>query len=418
MVNWFLHSGLVYRDNQLRKEALLIVDGKVVAFGKEAQELRGNFSEEISDFNASNCVISRGFIDLHVHLREPGFENKETIMTGSQAAAAGGFTSIYAMPNTNPTIDNIERLQHFNQLVADSGQVKVKPIGALTKNRAGTELYDYNPLVKAGIKFFSDDGDPIESDLVLTAMENLARLDGVLINHLEDKSLTRAGLFHEALPPESEYKMLERDLEWVAKTNCRYHAAHLSCAESVRLIAQAKKQGLPVTAEVTPHQLVLTHQDIKFPEGHFQMKPPLRTPADRLALIEGVNSGVIDIIATDHAPHGTEKQDGLTKNSPFGVTGLETAFPVLYTKLVLAGEMSLAKLLEALTIAPAKITNESLGLRQGELADLVVVNLEQTRTVDPNKFFSKGTNSPFNGQEFQGWPVLTLVNGYACYQAQ
>lgn len=417
MKNWFLHNGFIYKNQQIARGDILVMDGKVVAFGSEATALRKTQSNPINDFVADNCVISRGLIDLHVHLREPGFESKENIATGTKAAAAGGFTSIYSMPNTNPTIDSLARLKSFEQLVAQNAHVKVRPIAALTKDRSGQQLYDYLPLVKAGIKFFSDDGDPIGNDLVLDAMKKLAACNGVLINHLEEKSLVGTGYFYEDIPPESEYLMLQRDLEWVAETNCRYHAAHLSCAESVDLIAKAKSQGLPVTAEVTPHQLTLTFEDINFPEGNFQMKPPLRTQKDRLALVEGLRNGTIDIIATDHAPHGIEKEEGLKPLLPFGVTGLETAFAVLYTELVLTGQVTLERLLEALTTAPAKISGESSDLTEGCDADLVVIDLKQVRTVNPARFFSKGTNSPYIGKAFCGWPVLTLVNGEPIYPA-
>lgn len=416
MRNWFLHNGFVYQNQQIVQGDVLVLDGKVVALGSEATALRKTYANSIYDFAADNCIISRGLIDLHVHLREPGFETKENIATGTKAAAAGGFTSIYAMPNTDPTMDSLERLKRFEQLVAQDAHVKVRPIAALTMDRAGQQLYDYSSLVKAGVRFFSDDGDPIGKSLVQAAMEKLVACDGVLINHLEDKALVGTGYFHEDIPPESEYLMLKRDLELVAQTKCRYHAAHLSCAESVTLIAEAKKQGLPVTAEVTPHQLTLTFEDIDFPEGNFQMKPPLRTQEDRLALIEGVRNGTIDIIATDHAPHGTEKEGGLKPGLPFGVTGLETAFAVLYTELVLTRQLPLERLIEALTTSPAKITGEFSDLIEGCDADLAIIDLKQVRTVNPKKFFSMGTNSPFIGKYFCGWPVLTLVNGKEKYR--
>lgn len=415
MKNWFLHNGLVYREGKLSTEDLLIIDGKIKAFGEEATQLRAEFLGAIQDIDASDMLVSRGFIDLHVHLREPGGESKETIATGTQAAAAGGYTCIYAMPNTTPALDSLKALENFQRLVKDNAKIKVRPVAALTIDRQNQSLVDYQGLIQAGVKFFSDDGDPISASLVGQAMEQLVGLQGILVNHLEDKSLVKEGFFYESIPAESEYTMLERDLEFVAQTKCSYHAAHLSCAESVALIVEAKANGLPVTAEVTPHHLVLTYEDITSPAGHYQMKPPLRSQADRAALIEGLRSGVIDVIATDHAPHGREKENELKSGAPFGVTGLETAFPVLYSKLVKTGQLELEQLLYCLTIAPAKISGEPLGLAEGTDADLVLIDLNKARTVEQEMFFSKGTNSPFIGQVLQGWPVLTLVDGEERY---
>jgi dihydroorotase len=350
-------------------------------------------------------------------LREPGFESKETIETGTKAAAAGGFTTVYAMPNTEPPLDSVERLFELKERIRQSAFVGVEPIAAVTKGRAGGEISDLAGLVHHGVRLFSDDGDPVESGIIKGVMEQLASINGVLVNHLEEKSLLRSGLFWDAVPPESEYIMLERDLTLVAETNCRYHAAHLSCARSVELIGKAKQEGLPVTAEVTPHHLTLTKDDIAFPEGNYQMKPPLRTEADRLALIEGLRTGVIDAVATDHAPHGREKDGVIYPDSPFGVTGLETAFPVLYSNLVLTGRLQLERLLAALTTGPGKVAGQSGELKIGEVGDIVVLDLECRRTVEADKFFSRGTNSPYIGQKFRGWPVLTLVNGVAKYSA-
>lgn len=417
MRNWFLHSGLVYRDGALHSEDILVIDGKIVAFGEQAASQKANFSGQLQEIDVSDMLISRGFIDLHVHLREPGGEVKETIATGTKAAAAGGFTSVFAMPNTNPVLDSIDTLNNFQELVEKNAVIKVEPIAALTLGRKNQQLVDFSQLTQAGVKFFTDDGDPICDALVEEAMIQLAKIGGALVNHLEDPAYVGEGFFHQAIPAESEYLMLERDLQLVEKTKCPYHAAHLSCAQSVELIAEAKAKGLPVTAEVTPHHLLLTYEDISFPEGHFQMKPPLRSPEDRYALIEGLRTGIIDIIATDHAPHGKEKEKGLFFNSPFGVTGLETAFPALYTYLVKTDVIKLEQLLDAFTVAPAQISGQATSLRENMTADLVVIDLLQQRSVKQSSFFSKGTNSPFIGHLLEGWPVLTLVNGevrYAC----
>jgi dihydroorotase len=415
--NWYLHDGLVYRNYKLRQEDILVINGKIAAFGDKAKAGFLERSASITAFNASGYVICRGFLDLHVHLREPGFAEKETIATGTKAAAAGGFTAVCAMPNTNPSLDSPDKLIDFKPRLRKDARVKVIPIAAITKGRAGAELTDFDALIGSGITLFSDDGDPVPTSLLRQAMEKLANSGGVLINHLEEKSLVKPGLFADAIPPQSEYLMLERDLEMAAKTGCRYHAAHLSCAESVELIAAAKRSGLPVTAEVTPHHLTLTINDIGEPQGDFQMKPPLRTEADRSALIEGLRRGVIDAVATDHAPHGREKEQRIGLDSPFGVTGLETAFPALYSNLVLTGMLELEQLLQALTFGPGRVVNQDCDLIPGGAADLVVIDLARQKTVERGHFYSKGTNSPFVGRRLQGWPVLTLVDGEERFNA-
>ena len=418
MGNWYLPNGLVYREGYLKPESVLILDGNVVAFGNKADELRSDFVGEIKDFDAKNTIVSRGFVDLHAHLREPGFETKETILTGTQAAAMGGFTNICAMPNTNPPLDKVERLINLHKRISQTAQVRVHPIATLTMGRLGQSTVNYKEFTEKGILLFSDDGDSLEQHIAEKVFREVQKVGGLLINHLEDKSLIREGFFYEQIPPESEYLMLKRDLKLVRETGCRYHAAHLSCAEAVELIAQAKAQGLPVTAEVTPHHLTLTYADIREPKGHFQMKPPLRTERDREALVDGLRTGVIDCVATDHAPHGREKEQGLYEGSPFGVTGLETAFSVLYTNLVLTKQLSLEHLLTSLTSAPAQLLGVTSELTLGAEADLVVLDLNRTKTVGAGGFKSKGTNSPYTGQVLHGWPVLTLVDGEECYSCK
>lgn len=417
MGNWYLPNGLVYREGQLKSESVLILDGLVMAFGREADELRNAFEGSIKDCDAQNKIVTRGFIDLHVHLREPGFETKETILTGTQAAAAGGFTDVCAMPNTDPPLDTVERLNDLQERIAKNAQVKVHPIATLTRGRLGQSMVNYKEFRERGILFFSDDGNPLEQYIAKEVFLEVQKVGGIVINHLEDKSLIQEGFFYKHIPPESEYLMLERDLIYARGTGCRYHAAHLSCAESVELVAQAKTQGLSVTAEVTPHHLTLISKDIREPKGHFQMKPPLRTERDRESLIDGLRTGVIACVATDHAPHGREKEQGLYEGSPFGVTGLETAFPILYTNLVLTQQLSLERLLASLTSSPAQLLGVTPELTLGAKADLVVLDLNLAKTVGAQGFKSKGTNSPYTGQVLQGWPVLTLVDGeerYSC----
>lgn len=417
-MDWYLHNGVVYHSNFLLKESVLIRSGRIVALGAEADQKRQSYAGPIRDMDLQGKLVSRGFIDFHTHLREPGYETKETIATGTKAAAAGGFTNVCPMPNTNPPLDTVRRLSDFEERISQSAKVHIHPIATLTRNRKGQETVDYKDFKERGVFLFSDDGDPLKEHIAGEVFLGVQKVGGILINHLEDKALIEEGFFYTQIPAESEYLMLERDLEFVRRTGCRYHAAHLSCLESVDLIAEAKFRGLPVTAEVTPHHLTLTYDDIREPQGHFQMKPPLRSKRDLQALIDGLRSGVIDMIATDHAPHGTEKEGGLFLCSPFGVTALETTFPILYTELVLKGKLSLERLLEALTIAPAKLLELTGSIEKDASADLVVLDLERSQVVDKSRFKSKGTNSPYIGETLRGWPVLTLVAGEARYSCE
>jgi dihydroorotase len=411
MANWYLHDGLVYRNQAMKQESVLVLDGLIVAFGNDADLARRTFQGPMRDFDAGGQIIAPGFIDLHTHLREPGFGSKETLASGTMAAVAGGFTTVCPMPNTNPALDSLAALDDLEERIHKTACCKIRPIAALTKGRLGKKTVDYQDFAARGIILFSDDGDPLNENIAQEVFLGVKGVGGVLINHLEDKTLIREGFFYEQIPPESEYLMLKRDLDLVRKTGCRYHVAHVSAWQTVELIAKAKEEGIPVTAEVTPHHLTLTHKDVKEPRGHFQMKPPLRTEKDRQLLAKALQSGVIDIIATDHAPHGREKENGLFDGSPFGVTALETAFCALYTKLVLTGEMTLEQVLHSLTEAPASILGINAGLKVGRSADLVVLDLAQEKLVTKDQFRSKGTNSPYIGQTLQGWPSLTLIDG-------
>lgn len=416
MKNWYLHNGLVYRNKRIKKESILIEAGRITALGPEADERRASLGDAINDLDLQDQLISRGFIDFHVHLREPGFEHKETIATGTSAAAAGGFTTVCPMPNTNPSLDSMERLRDLEKQIHKTAEVQVVPIAALTHGRKGQTPVDFKSFQHRGVLLFSDDGDPLEEHIAEEVFLGVKAVDGVLINHLEDKALVGEGFFYDQIPSKSEYLMLKRDLELVRRTRCRYHAAHLSCKESVDLIRRAKEEGLPVTAEVTPHHLTFSYLDIQEPKGHFQMKPPLRSEEDRQALLEGLKTGVIDLVATDHAPHGAEKEGGLFPGSPFGVTGLETAFPALYSYLVVAGDLSLERLLESLTVAPARLLGLAEELALGAPADLVILDLQREKTVTKEDFKSKGSNSAYLGDTLKGWPTLTLVAGEVKYR--
>ncbi len=404
MNSWFLHNALIFRHGQLRAGSILIEDGRITEFSPV------DVPPSIRKVDLQGRLVSRGFVDLHTHLREPGGSSKETLQTAAAAAARGGFTTVTAMPNTTPTMDCNQSVEALRRTVSELG-VKVEIAGAATVGRQGKEPVFLPALKEAGVWMVTDDGDPIEAGVMPVLLRAAAEQGMVVANHLEDPSLHGSGAFAPDMPPESEWGMLQRDLEWVKQTGCRYHAQHLSCAESVALVAEAKEQGLPVTCEVTPHHLALDTGHIGAPMGHYQMKPPLRTSADRRALVEGLATGVIDCVATDHAPHGVEKEGHWEPGMPFGVTGLETAFPVLFTELVLPGWLTLERLLQSLTEEPARIADIEPQLAVGQPADVVVIDLHGEQTVRTEDFASLGTNNPFVGRVLKGWPVLTLVDG-------
>lgn len=406
MDNWFLRRGRILEGTGFVERDLVISGGMITALG---ENLRA--SEDAIVYDAKGRLISPGFIDLHVHLREPGFPDKETIRTGTLAAARGGFTTLCAMPNTSPALDSKETIEDFQKRCEKEAKVQVLTIGALSKNRGGVHLVDFSSLHALGVRLFSDDGDGLSDLLAKEAMLGIYKVGGVLINHLEEKSLVKEGFFHDSIPKESETKMLVRDLKLVKETGCAYHAAHLSCKESVDLIRRAKKEGLPVTAEVTPHHLVLTYQDIKSPKENYVMKPPLRGEQDKEALLQGLLDGTIDCVATDHAPHGRSKSHPW----PFGIIGLETAFALLYTKLVLTKKMGLPRLLESLTTSPARILQSTASLAVGQAAHVTVLDLERKEIQTSTTLLSKGKNSPFLGEELWGHPVLTLQQGRLVY---
>jgi len=362
-------------------------------------------------------------IDVHVHLREPGFERKETIETGSKAAVRGGFTTVAAMPNTNPVIDQPDLVEYIAMKSRQYGFAKVLPIGAITIGQKGQELADLEGMQKQGAIGFSDDGKGVASTTMMQqAMERAKEINAPILAHCEDTELAKGGVIHEGktsqqlgvpgIPAESEFLQLERDLILAELTGVHYHLCHISSHRSVDLVRQAKARGVKVTAEVTPHHLTLMEEDVKEPYSQYKMNPPLRTEADKQALIEGFMDGTIDMIATDHAPHTEDEKGKGLLGSPFGIVGLETAFPVLYTQLVKTGMITLERLLDSLTVQPATLLKiESGEIEIGKTADLTIIDLETKKKVNPNTFASKGKNTPFTGLELQGWPVLTIVDG-------
>ena len=378
--------------------------------------LIGN-SVEVSadtDFSNPNIFVFPGFVDVHVHLREPGFSYKETVSAGTLAASAGGFCAVCTMPNLDPVPDCLENLKVQLDIIERDAAVKVVPFGAITVGEGGERLSDMESMAPY-VAGFSDDGRGVQSAAVMrSAMEKARSLGKVISAHCEDNSLLHDGYIHDGayarahgyrgISSESEWRQIERDVELCAQTGCAYHVCHISTAKSLDIIRQAKKSGLDVTCETAPHYLVLSEDDIR-EDGRFKMNPPLRTPDDRDALVEGLADGSIDMVATDHAPHSREEKSRGLEGSLMGVVGLECAFPVLYTKLVKTGKLTLERLTEAMSTAPAR----RFGIDTG--GAYAVFDLGEAYTVDPEKFRSKGRATPFDADTVYGKHIATLTHG-------
>jgi dihydroorotase len=374
-------------------------------------------------FDAAGLVVCPGFIDMHVHLREPGFEYAETIESGSRAAAVGGFTSICCMPNTDPINDNATVTSYIVERARTLAKVNVFPIGAITKDSNGEELASIASMKQAGIVAISDDGRPVmNARLVRRAMEFAAALDLPLIEHCEDLDLSANGDMHEGMqstrlglrgiPRTSEDVMVARDIILAEVANARYHVAHISSKKSVELVADAKRRNLKVTAEATPHHFALSDSDMRPYDGNYKMKPPLRESCDVEAVTRGLLEGTIDAIATDHAPHpGAEKMREFER-CPFGIIGLETAVGVALERLYHTSRASLPQLVRFFTSGPASVVLPARGaLRPGAAADVTVLDLDRKWTYNVTKSRSKSQNTPFQGHEFRGGPVATIVGG-------
>ena len=409
-----------YQNGQLQQTSIRIEDGLITDLDAAPRA-----DEQVID--ASNRLLAPGFVDIHVHLREPGGEHKETIATGTAAAAAGGFTTICPMPNTRPVPDDRETLDALFKKIEETASVRVLPYAAISKNQLGQELVAFEELTDAFA--FTDDGVGVQSAAVMReAMRHAAKLGKTVVAHCEDDTL-KAGCVHEGvysereglqgIPSLAESIHIARDVLIAEATGCHYHVCHVSTKESVRVIRDAKRAGIRVTAEVTPHHLVLTENDIEGQDPNFKMNPPLRSKADRAALLEGLRDGTIDCIATDHAPHAADEKALGIERAPFGITGFETAFPLLYTKLVQTNQMTLSDLVDALTRKPAALFDLPYGrLEVGAPADLVLLDLETVRPVEPKRFYSKGKNTPFAGQLLTGYPVMTLVAGKIVFKGE
>ena len=416
-MNLWIRGGRVIDPASRRDEVsdIAIVDGRFAA----------QPAPDSPVFDATGLIVAPGFIDMHVHLREPGMEHAETIETGARAAAAGGFTTICCMPNTIPVNDNATVTSYIVERARNHAILNVRPIGAITKGSEGGELSSIGSMKEAGIVAISDDGRPVMNARVMRrAMEFARSLNLTVINHCEDLHLSAGGDMHEGahstrlglqgIPAASEDVMVARDILLAELTGARYHVAHISARHSVAMVAFAKSRGLPVTSETTPHHFILTDAELDTYDSNFKMKPPLRSQADVDAVIDGIVSGAIDAIATDHAPHaGSEKMQEF-ESCPFGIIGLETAIGLTFECLVNPGRISLMRMVELFTTGPAgvlKLEQGTLGI--GKPGDVTILNPDLRWTYDVNKSHSKSRNSPFHGREFLGAAVATIVKGVA-----
>ncbi|WP_010270068.1 dihydroorotase [Paenibacillus senegalensis] len=420
---WIINSKLLNEQNEQIAAKIYIEEGKIarIITGGSAED--GGQTEGHEVIDAQGKLAAPGLIDMHVHLREPGFEYKETIATGTRSAARGGFTTIACMPNTRPVIDTPKTVHFVKEKAEQEGIVNVITYASITKNELGRELTDFAALRDAGAFAFTDDGVGVQSaQMMKDAMAKAASLGMPIIAHCEDNTLVEGapvtdGAFArkhglKGIPNESEAIHVGRDILLAEATGVHYHVCHVSTEQSIRLIRQAKQLGIKVTAEVCPHHLVLSDEDIPGLDANWKMNPPLRSPRDVQACIEALEDGTIDIIVTDHAPHSEEEKAKGMQAAPFGIVGFETAFPLLYTKFVLTGRWTLSFLLDKMTRKPAEVFGLAQGtLAEGAPADLVLIDLNKEQVVDPAQFLSKGRNTPFTGWSLQGWPAATIVNG-------
>jgi len=400
----------VYADGELKKAAALVRGGRIEILSDGAQ------APSLPVHAFKNAVLLPGFADVHVHLREPGFSYKETVRTGTMAAAAGGYTTVCSMPNLNPVPDSAEHLRPQLEAIKNSAAIHVYPYGAITVGEKGQQLADMEAMAK-DIVAFSDDGKGVQNEnLMREAMLRARALGKMIVAHCEDESLLHGGCIHDGeyarshgipgICSESEWGPIARDLKLVEETGCAYHICHISTKESVQLIREAKARGLDVTCETAPHYLVFSDSEL-LDEGRFRMNPPIRSAEDRAALIEGLLDGTIDMIATDHAPHSAEEKAGGLRNSLNGIIGLECAFSVMYTHFVETGLISLEKLLELMVYAPRR--RFGLPLPEG---DVCIFDLGESYTYDPHTHHaSMGVSSPFEGMELRGLHCLTAVGG-------
>ncbi|MDE6811245.1 MAG: dihydroorotase [Muribaculaceae bacterium] len=409
-------------DRRLRKADVYISDGIIARIAEviDSEELGG----DVAVIDADGLTLIPGLTDMHVHFREPGFEYKETIAGGASAARAGGFTTVCTMPNLNPAPDTLENLNRQLDAIELQEDVQILPFATITRNRIGEEtLADYDEL-KEYVAGYSDDGSGVQSaDVMRAAMKRIAETGKILAAHCEVNELLRGGYIHDGdyarynnhrgICSESEWREIERDIELAEQTGVRLHICHISTAEGVDLVRKAKRRGLPVTCETAPHYLWFSDADLEN-NGRWKMNPPIRSDFDRSALLKGIQDGTIDAIATDHAPHAENEKNKDLQHSAMGVVGLETAFPAAYTRLVLQGRITFDRLVDLMSLNPRRLLGlkgfESGGIAEGDPAMLTLVNLNESRRVNPDSFHGKGRATPFEGLLLTGWPVMTICN--------
>ena len=399
---YIIHGGTLVTEAGRKQADILVREGSIAEIGPRIE------SAGIQVLDAEGLLVVPGLVDVHVHFREPGFPQKETIRTGSLAAARGGYTAVCPMPNLNPAPDSPETLALEQSIIDRDAVVDLFPYATITRERAGYEPVDMAAL-KGRCIAFSDDGSGIQdADVMRSAMAQAAREDCLIVAHCEDLSQPTAA--------EMEWRQIERDLVLAEETGCRYHVCHISTRRSVELIRAAKARGVRVTCETAPHYLTLCEDELK-DDGRFKMNPPIHTADDREALIEGLCDGTVDVIATDHAPHTAEEKSRGFAGSLNGIVGLETAFPVLYTHLVATGRLSLERLIEAMSTAPRRIFRIGGGLAVGEKADLTLIDTHREYLINSAEFLSKGRSTPFEGWKVRGSVLLTLKNGNVVWKS-
>ena len=410
-----LRNAMVYRPEGFEKADVFIREGRIARIAPHIAPVEGAEETDLSGLH-----LLPGLIDVHVHLREPGFSRKETIRSGTEAAAAGGYTTVCAMPNLNPVPDTPAHLEEQLALIRRDAVIRVVPYGAITMEEKGRELSDMAGMAK-DTAAFSDDGRGVQDEAMMrAAMEEAVRLDKIIAAHCEVNALLHKGYIHDGvyarahghrgICSESEWGQIARDVELARQTGAKYHVCHISTKESVEIIRRAQREGVDVTCETGPHYLVLCDEDLQ-EDGRFKMNPPLRGREDRAALIEGLLDGTVTMIATDHAPHEVETKNKGLEGSAMGVVGLETAFAVMYTHFVKKGVLSLEKLVELMAVRPARRFGLETGLGEGDIADLAAFDLSREWVAEPLKFLSMGRATPFAGMELSSRCVLTLVGG-------
>ena len=402
-------------EGESRKADILVADGKIAAIGESLTA-----DEQTEVFDAEGCIVTYGLADVHVHLREPGYSAKETITTGTRAAARGGVTTVCSMPNLLPAPDAPETIAVEQALIDEQAVIEVLPFATISKGRERRELADIEALRPLSVGY-SDDGNGIQTEeLMRKAMQRISAVDGIIAAHCEDDSLLHAGYIHDGeyarthghkgICSESEWGPIKRDVKLAEEENCRYHVCHISAKESVEIIREAKQSCDHISCETAPHYLVLCDADLK-EEGRFKMNPPLRAAEDRAALIEGIKDGTIEVIATDHAPHTAEEKSRGLKGSMMGIVGIETSFAICYTHLVRKGVITIEKLIALMSENPRRIFRLGGAMRVGERADIAVFDITKPYTIDTNEFLSMGKATPFEGEEVYGRCMLTLFGG-------